>query len=85
MEPTTVAILFVLFMSAVWINYRQGFKAGLENGHTYGVYEVAEYLVEQKAISGEFSDGRKANSKELAVKLLMELHLKREKELAEAE
>ena len=70
--------MFVLFMVAIYVNYRSGYRHGIFNGHEYGVYETVSWLIANGYMSGvNASTGDPATAKELTDKLMVELDTRR--------
>lgn len=77
MDLLTASVMFVLFMVAIYVNYRIGYREGVHGGHQYGVYEMVLYLMATGKISGELSDGTPATAKQMAEKIMEELNRRR--------
>lgn len=70
--------MFVLFMVAIFVNYRMGYREGIYGGHQYGVYETVSWLVDRGYMSGTHTEtGEKVSVKDLTHKVLAELELRR--------
>jgi hypothetical protein len=78
MDPVTVSVMFVLFMVAIYVNYRRGYREGVHGGHQFGVYETVSWLVEKGYLSGTHTvTGKSVSVKELTNKVLAELDERR--------
>ena len=77
MDLTTAVVMFVLFMVAIYANYRIGYREGVYEGYEFGVYEMVVYLMATGKISGELSDGTPATAKQMTEKLMEELNRRR--------
>jgi hypothetical protein len=78
MDLFTASVMFVLFMVAIFVNYRLGFRVGVGSGHEYGVYETVSWLVAKGYLTGTHQeDGRIVTVKELTSKVLEELEQRR--------
>jgi hypothetical protein len=77
-------IMFVLFMVAIYANYRHGFQRGAYGGHLVGVHETVEFLVENGSLSAtNAGKDRPATKEELIEHILVVLHERRLKKLKE--
>jgi hypothetical protein len=78
MDLVTGSVMFVLFMVAIYFNYRLGYREGVHGGHQFGVYETVSWLVEKGYMSGTHSEtGKTVSVKELTNKVLEELEVRR--------
>ena len=78
MDPVTASVMFVLFMVAIYVNYRRGYREGVHGGHQFGVYETVSWLVEKGHLSGTHTvTGKSVSVKELTNKVLAELDERR--------
>jgi len=70
--------MFVLFMVAIYFNYRLGYREGIHGGHQYGVYETVSWLMAKGHMSGvDATTGEPVTAKALTDKVLAELELRR--------
>ena len=78
MDPMTAGVLFVLFMVAIYFNYRLGYREGVHGGHEYGVFETVSWLVAKGHLSGtDATTGNPVNARDLTNKVLSELEQRR--------
>jgi hypothetical protein len=81
MDISTATILFVLFMFAIWFNYRQGFKVGAVGGHLVGVHATVEYLMKNGHLSADnISTGQPATVDEMTAHIVKEVLAKMAKD-----
>jgi hypothetical protein len=86
MTMEVAAIMFVIFMVAIYLNYRAGFKRGAFGGHFVGVHETVEYLVETGGLSAvNGANDKPATAEELTVHILKVLGERRIKRIEELE
>ena len=74
MDPLTEVVMFLLFMIAISVNYRLGFRAGVHDGHRYAVYEMVVWMIKNDKISGTTADGYPATAKEISDRIMEELN-----------
>lgn len=74
MDLLTAGVMFVLFMFAIAVNYRLGYRAGALGGHQYAVYEMVVWMMKTDKISGTNSDGEPATANQIAEKIMEELN-----------
>jgi hypothetical protein len=78
MDLTTAGVLFVLFMVAIYFNYRLGYREGVHGGHQLGVYETVSWLVANQYMSGTNAvTGKAVSVKDLTDSVLAELEQRR--------
>jgi hypothetical protein len=78
MDLVTTSVMFVLFMVAIYVNYRLGYREGVHGGHQYGVYETVSWLVDKGYMSGTHAEtGKLVSIKDLTDKVLAELEQRR--------
>lgn len=78
MDLITAGVMFVLFMIAIYFNYRLGYHEGVHGGHQLGVYETVSWLVSQGYMSGTNTvTGNPVNARDLTNKVLAELEQRR--------
>ena len=78
MDLITAGVMFVLFMVAIYFNYRLGYREGVHGGHEYGVFETVSWLVAKGYLSGtDATTGNPVNARDLTNKVLAELEQRR--------
>lgn len=78
MDLITASVMFVLFMIAIYFNYRLGYREGVHGGHQFGVYETVSWLVAKGYLTGtDAVTGNPVSVKEVTDKVLEELHERR--------
>lgn len=70
--------MFVLFMVAIYVNYRRGYREGVHGGHQFGVYETVSWLVAKGYVTGTNEvTGNLVTVKDITNKVLAELEERR--------
>jgi hypothetical protein len=78
MDLLTAGVMFVLFMVAIYVNYRRGYREGVHGGHQFGVYETVSWLVAKGYVTGTNEvTGNLVTVKDITNKVLAELEERR--------
>jgi hypothetical protein len=74
LDVNGIAIMFCLFMTAIYLNYRLGYYDGLEKAHLFGIYETVEFLMKNSGLSGINAEtGEQASVKDMTIQIAAEL------------